>query len=204
MSPSGFKNTHHTNSHLSLKTRNLLNHNKRLRQGTSNKTTTKASNVVSSSSNNNNSIKVASNSDSLVSDTGYGRFPCNSVKQIIQRLDGAHRADLSNCIGELEPATWQFGQSCASSISTGFDQNPLNQGVQLAQDAGLVSYAINPELLEFERLKVERQISASLYAMKGVNEYLENAFDHNGALWDFPIYALPVFQPNLTDSLVLT
>nr|CAD1840412.1 unnamed protein product [Ananas comosus var. bracteatus] len=49
------------------------------------------------------------------------------------------------------------------------------------------------EMLEFERMKVERQISASLYAMNGVQEYydiLHNTYcgggDEDAALWDLP------------------
>ena len=182
-----------TNSRLSLKIRNLLNHKKSLRQGTStissNKTTIKASTIVSS----NSSISNASSSDSFLINTSDDRFPCNSMKQIIQMFDDAYRPDLRNCVGELEPATSLFGQSWP--ISTGFDQIPLNQGLQLPQDAGLLSDAIDPELLELERLKVERQISASSYAMNGVNEYLENAFDPNGALWDLPTLC-QLFCPN--------
>ncbi|OMO57803.1 putative DNA binding protein [Corchorus olitorius] len=112
------------------------------------------------------------------------------MKQDIQVFDGAYRPDLSSCIGELEPvSSQQFGQSWP--ISMGFDQIPLNhQGLhQVPQNAGLVSAGIEPDLnqmVEFERLKVERQISASLYAMNGVNEYLENVFDPSDALWDLP------------------
>ena len=182
-----------TNSHLSLKIRNLLNHKKSLRQGTStinsNKTRIKASTVVSS----NSSISNAGSTDSFLYNTSDGSFPCNSMKQVIQVFEGAYRPDLRNCAGELEPATLQFGQSWP--ISTGFDQIPLNQGPRLPQDAGLLSDAIDPALLEFERLKVERQISASLYAMNGVNEYLENALDPNDALWDLPTLC-QLFCPN--------
>ncbi|KAB1223379.1 Ethylene-responsive transcription factor RAP2-11 [Morella rubra] len=42
------------------------------------------------------------------------------------------------------------------------------------------------EISEFERMKVERQISASLYAMNGVHEYMETVRDPAEALWDLP------------------
>ncbi|XP_039130442.1 ethylene-responsive transcription factor ERN1 [Dioscorea cayenensis subsp. rotundata] len=46
------------------------------------------------------------------------------------------------------------------------------------------------ELSEFDRMKVERQISASLYAMNGVHEYLEAVTtDHSSSydqMWDLP------------------
>ncbi|XP_073152323.1 ethylene-responsive transcription factor ERN1-like [Henckelia pumila] len=44
-------------------------------------------------------------------------------------------------------------------------------------------------LSEFERMKVERQISASLYAINGVQEYMdmESATDHHPTfMWDLP------------------
>ncbi|KAK6137804.1 hypothetical protein DH2020_028452 [Rehmannia glutinosa] len=40
---------------------------------------------------------------------------------------------------------------------------------------------------DFERLKLERQISSSLYAMNGGNEYWENMYDCNDPFWDFPV-----------------
>ncbi|BBN69868.1 RING/U-box superfamily protein [Prunus dulcis] len=42
------------------------------------------------------------------------------------------------------------------------------------------------EVMEFERLKVERRISASIYAMNGGNEYVDNEYDGSDALWDLP------------------
>ncbi|XVE78743.1 hypothetical protein DITRI_Ditri14bG0003000 [Diplodiscus trichospermus] len=165
--------THHhfpTNSHLSMKIRNLLNHKKSLRQGmtstiNSNKTTIQSTTNMASS---NSTICNASSNDRL---------------QGIQIFDGAYRPDLSNC-------TFQFGQSWP--ISTAFDHHQIpfkQQGQQLPQDASLVSDAIfDGEPLGFERFKVERQISASLSAMNGVyDQHLENAFDPNDALWDLPM-----------------
>ncbi|GFZ20799.1 hypothetical protein Acr_28g0015040 [Actinidia rufa] len=48
---------------------------------------------------------------------------------------------------------------------------------------------------EFEHMKVERQISASLYAMNGVNEYWENVHDSGDAFWDLPTLC-QMFCPN--------
>ncbi|GMJ03762.1 hypothetical protein HRI_004045400 [Hibiscus trionum] len=42
------------------------------------------------------------------------------------------------------------------------------------------------ELTELQRMKVGRQISASLYAMNGVEEYMETASDSTENLWDLP------------------
>ncbi|URD95603.1 AP2 [Musa troglodytarum] len=45
---------------------------------------------------------------------------------------------------------------------------------------------VGPEISEFERMKVERQFSASLYAMNGVQEYLDMVHDPSDTLWDLP------------------
>jgi EREBP-like factor len=59
--------------------------------------------------------------------------------------------------------------------------------MELPRDVGLLSDASScVELAVFERMKVERQISASLYDMNGVNEYFENSNDSSEALWDLP------------------
>ncbi|MBA0700077.1 hypothetical protein Goari_001649 [Gossypium aridum] len=72
-------------------------------------------------------------------------------------------------------------------IPAGFDQIPLSQGLELPQEVGVLPQGIDQELMEFERLKVERQVSATLYAMNGVSEYLQSAaFDPNDAIWDLP------------------
>ncbi|TYH36397.1 hypothetical protein ES332_D13G261700v1 [Gossypium tomentosum] len=166
-----------TDSHLSLKIRNLLNHKKSLRQGknnnsnsttNSNKITIKASTIVGS----NDSI------NSSISNAGTDSFTCNSLV-----FDGAYRPELSGFVGELGPDLSQLGQSWM--IPTAFDQIPLTQGLELPQEVGVLPQGIDQELMEFERLKVERQVSATLYAMNGVNEYLQSAaFDPNDAIWD--------------------
>nr|CAD1818394.1 unnamed protein product [Ananas comosus var. bracteatus] len=51
---------------------------------------------------------------------------------------------------------------------------------------GELANLINPEVSEFERMRVERQISASLYAMNGVHEYFETVLDPCDLLWDLP------------------
>ncbi|KAE8710343.1 ERF071 protein [Hibiscus syriacus] len=178
-----------TDSRLSLKIRNLLDHKKSLRQGTCNNTnsskiTIKASTVVSS----NGTINHAGSTDSFVSSTGDDGFTCNSI----QMFDGTYRPELSNFVSEHEPAPSQFGQDWP--ITTGIDQIPFSQGLEFPQDAGLFSQGIDQEVQEFERLKVERQISATLYAMNGVNEYLQNEFDPNDAIWDLPTLCHLFFQ----------
>lgn len=97
-----------------------------------------------------------------------------------QMVGDAYRPDLSNCIGGFEAGKshcdhpWPF--------PTGFDQLPMIQ----ERHGGLLPAggASGLELTEFEQMKVERQISASLFAMNGVNEFMGNAYDATDALWD--------------------
>lgn len=48
------------------------------------------------------------------------------------------------------------------------------------------SASVPAEMAEFERIKVERRISASLYAMNGLQEYFDRVFDASACrpLWD--------------------
>ncbi|KVI08407.1 AP2/ERF domain-containing protein, partial [Cynara cardunculus var. scolymus] len=58
--------------------------------------------------------------------------------------------------------------------------------VELPKNVVLSEMGLVTEFSEFERMKVERQISASLYAMNGVQEYIETVNDPNEAIWDLP------------------
>ncbi|KAK3019390.1 hypothetical protein RJ639_004640 [Escallonia herrerae] len=97
-----------------------------------------------------------------------------------QLFDDAYRPDLSNVCEELEMGS---SQSCISwgGFVTGIDRFPFPQEISELpkNDSGM-------EFSEFERMKVERQISASLYAMNGVQEYMETVHDPNEAIWDLP------------------
>lgn len=61
----------------------------------------------------------------------------------------------------------------------------------------------NSELFEFERMRVERQISASLYAINGLHDYMETVYDPTDAFWDLPPLSnlpacwVPLFSLNL-------
>ncbi|KAG6781823.1 hypothetical protein POTOM_014738 [Populus tomentosa] len=180
-------NTHvSSNSPISTKIRNLLNHKRSLKQNSSTtppaKSTIRASTIVSSTTRAFNS-SVDTFPSSIASHASY----YNGIKQENQMFDNAYRPDLSGCFGGLEPVTSQFHPSC--SFPSGFDPHIpyIQERMELPRDVGLLSDASScVELAEFERMKVERQISASLYDMNGVNEYFENANDSSEALWDLP------------------
>ncbi|KAM6555020.1 hypothetical protein CsatB_015782 [Cannabis sativa] len=185
-----FANRGPTNSQLSLKIRNLLNQKKSLKQSNPTIITTPISptSVVSVSS---NTIKDCfhHNNQNSNSTTLYGS---NLV------FDGAYKPDMSNCIVEPHQSimthfdyTWPF--------PIGFDhQIPLtHQGMELTN--GIDSISSSPTTSqsstevefsdEFGRMKLERQISASLYAMNGVNEHIDYAYDPTSdAHWDLSAF----------------
>jgi EREBP-like factor len=97
-----------------------------------------------------------------------------------------YRPELSNCVAGVEAGKFHSDHSWTSQSTTGSDQLPLLQdrlefpkhGVNNLMPAD-TTYV---ELTEFERMKVERQISASLYEMNGVNDYAYD--DASDPLWD--------------------
>ncbi|XP_057507873.1 ethylene-responsive transcription factor ERN1-like [Actinidia eriantha] len=101
--------------------------------------------------------------------------------QDTQLFDDAYRPNLSNCLEEFELGTSQSGV-----FGHRFDQFPFNQEL-LELPRNVVSHeASELEFSEFDRMKVERQISASFYAMNGVQEYMETVHDPSDAFWDLP------------------
>ncbi|KAF5471905.1 hypothetical protein F2P56_008668 [Juglans regia] len=87
------------------------------------------------------------------------------------------RQQFSHLVGKY-PASWGFGP--------GYDRFLFTQeAVDLPKNVALHDTA-ELEIPEFERMKVERQISASLYAVNGVHEYMETVHDPPEALWDLP------------------
>ncbi|KAJ6340836.1 hypothetical protein OIU78_009082 [Salix suchowensis] len=183
-----------SNSPISMKIRNLLKHKRSLKQNSSATSTTKSTIKTSTIASTKSSFNIScflpndSNIDSFPSSIdNHGSF-INGIKQENKAFDDAYRPDLSGCcIGGLEPVTSQFHPSC--SLPSGFDPQLqfVQEGMCFPKNDGLLSdTSPGPELVEFERMTVERQISASLYAMNGGNEYFENAKDSSDALWDLP------------------
>ncbi|KAJ0079058.1 hypothetical protein Patl1_22916 [Pistacia atlantica] len=100
----------------------------------------------------------ASSSSSCISTGGMTseHLPSGNIIQDLQLFDDAYKPDLSNCTEEFELERWCFPE---------------------AKDL---------EFTEFDRMKVERQISASLYAINGVQEYMDTVHDPTEAFWDLP------------------
>ncbi|KAF2306917.1 hypothetical protein GH714_022519 [Hevea brasiliensis] len=85
-----------------------------------------------------------------------------------QFFDDVYKPDMSNCREEFElgssssDLSWSFGP--------GFDRFSFSQEVLDFQGQKLLPETSDLEFTEFDRMKVERQISASLCAMNGAQE----------------------------------
>lgn len=95
-------------------------------------------------------------------------------------------ANNNNNKNVYKPDMTSWSSSCTS-------QAEVSWGFEFAQE--LLDFPIMDESIsemgctEFERMKVERQISASLYAVNGVQEYMENV--HNVDDLDLSLLDLP-------------
>ncbi|XP_030516259.2 ethylene-responsive transcription factor ERN1-like [Rhodamnia argentea] len=102
--------------------------------------------------------------------------------------EDVYKPDLSHCRDEFElkPSKQSFSWAPVHA----FDRFSYAQEVvELPKSvkAGPASSSDEMgEFSEFDRMKVERQISASLYAMNGLQEYMETVHDPSEALWDLP------------------
>ncbi|GFZ18252.1 related to AP2 11 [Actinidia rufa] len=167
------------NSPLSLKIRNLLHQKRTSKQKTyffpttNIATTSKTIRTITEQNRSNNNRLVSS-----------------VLKKDTQMFDDAYKPDLS----QLEISYSQFTRP----FGTEFDQFLLNQsnsvldGFEVPKLIGFAPQSNSFEtgvdwIPEFEHMKVERQISASLYAMNGVNEYWENVHDSGDGFWDLPM-----------------
>ncbi|XP_050370739.1 ethylene-responsive transcription factor RAP2-11 [Argentina anserina] len=185
-----FTSTHvASNSPLSLKIKNLLNHKKSLTQQSSSTPNTIKPTPIAST-------RVSSTiTDSNIHSLSYYNGHCSSLPSFkshnIEVYGDAYRPDLSNCIGNSQVPTmlhldqpWQFlsGFDQLQHNHERLDLSHLTEGFASGESHGA---AESNQETEAEYTKVERQItSASFYAMNGVNEFLENTYDD--ALWDLP------------------
>ncbi|GMH28382.1 hypothetical protein Nepgr_030225 [Nepenthes gracilis] len=111
-------------------------------------------------------------------DSGGGNiFSCEKMGRTWM-VDGGHKPDHSS-----------FGEECETGSSQSWCFNPGLDRLPSAQEMldfpGKANFPerIGLEFSELERMEVERQISASLFAMNGD---IETVHDHTDALWDLP------------------
>lgn len=186
-----------TNSALSLKIRNLLNRKISLR-----KNQPLASNVNSpnpgpnlkpvpqaNSSFSISTITSQRSSDGYSVDSFCSGYATRVDASACHLFDDAYKPDLSACLmNTIEPRNSNYYPPWGFGTGT-FDHLPLVQEPLESPKHGpcpLPCSANDLDFSEFDLLKVERQISASLYAINGLNDYLENAYHSNEAMWDLP------------------
>ncbi|KAK2397099.1 ethylene-responsive transcription factor ERN1 [Trifolium repens] len=137
---------------------------------TSASSVTSTSTVISTNSRDNNNHENIENTISSV-----------TTIQNKKLFEDAYRPDLS-ILNEYESSfnkssvSWDFGPI--------FDNFPFGQGLDMKNQDGILCDMVDLGVSEFERMKVERQISASLYAINGVQEYMETVQDSNEAPWN--------------------
>ncbi|KAL5563588.1 hypothetical protein UlMin_033335 [Ulmus minor] len=175
-----------SNSHLSLKIRNLLNHKKSASKQTS---TVKASTRITPSCSISYNTTISNSSSSSSPFTSYTSPSCFKNQSNNLVFDGAYRPDMSQFIEEFQPGMAHFDLS--RPFPNGVDQFPLiHQGMDFTKAMDFSSNAGEFGFSEFERMKIERQISASLFAMNGENESVENnAFDVGDAFCDLSAFS---------------
>lgn len=129
--------------------------------------------------------RVSTASPSCCTSSGSNYLSSTENFQETQLFDDTYKPDLSNCSDPGEPGSSEAGVSW--SFGTGFDGFSFAQQVMdLPKTTAGPQEAGDGEFSEFERMKVERQISASLYAINGVQEYMDTVHDPSDALWDLP------------------
>lgn len=173
------------NAALSIKIRNLLNRKLSMKQKPTPVLESTVETLTGSLANSNSySTNNASSDSSLSSGIRSRDAPVLS--------SDAYRPDLSHLASTYEPNMSQLDHSWPFVPELSYSYpNPSFQEVEELPGQGLLFTGGGEvaELSEFDRLKVERQISASLYAMNGLNECLENSYSNPGeapSLWDLP------------------
>ncbi|KAK9986828.1 hypothetical protein SO802_031779 [Lithocarpus litseifolius] len=131
-------------------------------------------------------VNVDASSTSSSSTTSTSNCVNSLSSQDIRLFDDAYKPDLSDCREEFELGSSQSDPS--SGFRLGFDRFLFTQeALDLPKNLTLPDTdTAELEISEFERMRVERQISASLYAMNGVHENMEAVHDSAEALRDLP------------------
>ncbi|XP_008813098.1 ethylene-responsive transcription factor ERN1 [Phoenix dactylifera] len=165
-----------TNSPLASRIRNLLSHKKLGKNGS--QPHHPASNPQSYCTSTPAASPSISTSSSTTTTEGSGGTGAAALghdkKHDMQKTDEVYRPCFSNGVEELDLGSSPSDNSWL--FESGFDR--LLDGFELPDASS--------ELSEFDRMKVERQISASLYAMNGLPEYFETVHDPSDSLWDLP------------------
>ncbi|WOL19356.1 hypothetical protein Cni_G28154 [Canna indica] len=108
----------------------------------------------------------------------------NSTEPAASRIESKQQGA---CTGQMDEEVYRpcFGNGGEelefwNSLASSSDNSWLLDYVELPKVES------EAEITEFERMKVERQFSASLYAINGVQEYFDMVHDPSDTLWDLP------------------
>lgn len=169
------------NSPLASRIRNLLNTKKTAINAKAKKQQSQESCPSTTSQDIDSTTSPSTTADT---NTSAESLSFDNTQDCTQLLDDVYKPDLSNCMIELDVGSPQSG------AVWGFDHGPdrfsfTQEFLDLPKNV-ILSDNSDMELSEFERMKVERQISASLYAINGLHEYMETLYDPTEALWDLP------------------
>lgn len=176
-----FLNNVPCNPALSLKIRNLLNQKRSLNKAATPKTTPLLPSTTRKCANQETTVKTVSQNSNFSGNAIESSpvFAPNAAS-----FADAYKPDLSYFTGGYE-----IGYNHASSAAYQVDLDklsPQEDGLYAQKRDGPITNEV--EFADFERMKVERQISASLYAMNGISEYWDNInMDSTHDLfWDIP------------------
>ncbi|OIS97704.1 PREDICTED: ethylene-responsive transcription factor RAP2-11-like [Nicotiana attenuata] len=164
-------------SPLASRIRNLLKSKKIAKQKCLDYTVVStSSNSVQSSLNisSSSSLIISNCDDSISSENTHTELSLDhEIKEESQQFHNTYIPDID------------MGASAYSSFSWGF-----GEGFEFAQELlDIPKNVISGEmgLTEYEIMKEERQISASIYAVNGVQDYMESVHDPYESLWDHPL-----------------
>ncbi|WOH07196.1 hypothetical protein DCAR_0626625 [Daucus carota subsp. sativus] len=167
------------NSPLASRIQNLLK-NKKTPEKTRKNVPASATAAATTTTSSTSSQSIESSTTSFTSSPASSDSDsCGKVYEQAQLFDDAYKPDLSDFDMNPHTMTWGFENS-------GINTFPLAQEMlELPNTANLMPSTYT-DFSDFERMKVERQISASLYAMNGVQEYMNTVHDPYEAIWDLP------------------
>ncbi|KAJ0982705.1 hypothetical protein J5N97_010960 [Dioscorea zingiberensis] len=173
-----------SNSPLASRIRNLLNHKKLSKNKAMQASNTDPPSPPSIASSSNCSATTSASSSSSCSSSSN---PCanEDEKQESYKMFGSGGGEHQGEHQELD-VVGSSTLDLSWLYDSGFERLPLvDHGFELYKNS-FFQESVGPEISEFDRMKVERQISASLYAMNGVHEYLETVNDSSDQMWDLP------------------
>ncbi|KZV20981.1 hypothetical protein F511_38549 [Dorcoceras hygrometricum] len=174
---------------LSLKIRNLLNQKRGLNNNKVHPSPKLDQNHHSSQSKKTASKCSSSNSSSGSLSSNQIHASLSNVPNLVTS-EGGYKPDLSSFLGgydnEMYSSPYLTNQGQNSAYGIYFDKISLQHDGFLSTPKRDSEVPNEAEFSDFERLKVERQISASLYAMNGISEYWENMNDWSDPCWDIP------------------